>query len=235
LIDLYDGMVDYTDYKFGKLLDVLKESKVFDKTLIVLTADHGEQLLGEHDHGLVDHGCSVYDELLHVPLLIRFPGRDIKPARVNELVSLIDVMPTILSYFSVPQNNLQISGLNLMPLIKSPEHALKREFITAEEGNRFYITFRSKKWKYTFVDLKMMANFQHYPEGFISRQNEMLFNIEEDPYEQVNVASEHPKLIKVMREKVIKVIQEYGTSKGRTGTLENDEETKEQLKALGYL
>src|SRR5262249_42822488 len=88
----YLGEVQSTDAQIGRLLDLLDSSGLRQSTLVLLTADHGESL-GEHDY-YFQHGWFPYEESLHVPLIVRFPG--IAPRRVGGPVSLVDVLPTVL-------------------------------------------------------------------------------------------------------------------------------------------
>ena len=75
------------------MMQGLKQRGLADDTMVVVTADHGEEFW---DHGSVGHGHSVYDELLHVPLIVRVPGLTESGARVPDAVGLVDVMPTVL-------------------------------------------------------------------------------------------------------------------------------------------
>ncbi len=93
---LYDGEVAYTDNAIGRLLDGLAARGLEAGTIVVLTADHGEEF-GEH--GSWEHGHTHYDELLHVPLVVRAPG--VAPRVVHEPVGLVDVAPTLCSLASL--------------------------------------------------------------------------------------------------------------------------------------
>ncbi|MCA9601816.1 MAG: sulfatase, partial [Myxococcales bacterium] len=92
LLALHDGEISYHDHQLGVFIDRLKKMGVWDNTLFVLTADHGEEF---NDHGSWGHGHSVYQELLHVPLF--FHGKGFAPAaRVENVVSTVDIVPTVL-------------------------------------------------------------------------------------------------------------------------------------------
>jgi arylsulfatase A-like enzyme len=93
LTDAYDGEVAYLDAEIGRLLNTLQARGLLENTLVVITADHGEQL-GEH--GLVDHANSLYRPLLHVPLVISFPSAVPSGVRISEPVSLVNLPATIL-------------------------------------------------------------------------------------------------------------------------------------------
>jgi len=99
-VDWYDGSIRGLDTEVGRLLERLKALGLDQRTLVVFTADHGEEFL---DHGRMFHGQSVYGELTQVPLMMRWPG--VLPAGrvVEEVVQTIDLMPTL----------LEISGLKL--------------------------------------------------------------------------------------------------------------------------
>ncbi len=97
--DLYDGEVTFTDQYIGKLLDFIASKSWAARTVIVVTADHGEEF-GEH--GMTRHGFEVWETLVHVPLMIFAPGA--KPRHIDVLRSAIDLAPTILELFGVPSD-----------------------------------------------------------------------------------------------------------------------------------
>jgi arylsulfatase A-like enzyme len=113
VIDLYDGEVRFVDRLVGRVLDALGRLGVKEQTLIVVTSDHGEGLF---EHGHLGHGQTLYDELLHVPLIVRFPGRTPK-GRVSAQVRTLDIAPTVLDAIGItPPSHLD--GVSLMPLAR---------------------------------------------------------------------------------------------------------------------
>ena len=96
LVDLYDSEIAFTDAHIGRLLAGLEDLGLADDTVVVLTADHGEELL---DRGGIGHGHSLYDEQIAVPLVIRYPGGE--PGVVERGVGLIDVYPTLLAHLRI--------------------------------------------------------------------------------------------------------------------------------------
>jgi arylsulfatase A-like enzyme len=109
----YDGEIAFTDLQIGRLLDSLEAHGHKEDTLVIITADHGEEFL---DHGGFWHGCTLYDELIRAPLLIQASA--LPPRRINQLVSLVDVFPTIVDLIdgeSLPA--LELSGQSLLPLM----------------------------------------------------------------------------------------------------------------------
>ena len=93
-IRAYDQEIVANDASFGRLLEALKQRGHYDNTLIVVVSDHGEEFL---DHGRVGHNNSLYQELLHVPLIIKFPGSRGAGTRVGNCWQQIDIAPTILA------------------------------------------------------------------------------------------------------------------------------------------
>lgn len=92
LYALYDSEIAFTDHHVGRLLDALRERGDYDDALVVLTADHGEEFL---DHGRLGHAKTLYAELVHVPLVVKYPRG--APGVAAEPVALLDVHPTILA------------------------------------------------------------------------------------------------------------------------------------------
>lgn len=117
LTDLYDGEVHRADEAFGRLVDELGRRGLLDTTVVVLTADHGEELL---DHDGLAHGQTLYEEVLHVPLLLRLPGGARGGTRVDELARLVDVMPTVLAAAGVPAP-AELDGRSLLVPARRPE------------------------------------------------------------------------------------------------------------------
>lgn len=98
LLALYDSEIAFTDRQIGRLLESLDEADRRDDTIVILTADHGEEFL---DHGGLGHTSTVFNELINVPLLIRWPGVD-EQIRTERPVALIDLLPTLLDYLEIP-------------------------------------------------------------------------------------------------------------------------------------
>jgi arylsulfatase A-like enzyme len=89
----YDAEIAFFDEQFGRLIRFLKESGFYADSMIVLTADHGEEFF---DHGGWDHGQTLYNEVLRVPMIVKYPTSAPKsPARADHLVGLVDVAATV--------------------------------------------------------------------------------------------------------------------------------------------
>jgi arylsulfatase A-like enzyme len=111
---LYAGEVRYSDAVLNRLLDRLGELGVLDQTIVAVTGDHGDEF-GEH--GLIGHAKTVYDEVLHVPLVFLGPGVVPSGKRIDTPVSLIDLMPTLLDLVGLPVPR-GLQGTSLVPLLR---------------------------------------------------------------------------------------------------------------------
>jgi arylsulfatase A-like enzyme len=113
---LYAAEVDYVDYGLGEVFNVMKKQGLMDNTLIIVTADHGEE---HFEHGKYGHGKSHFKPVLAIPMLVSGPG--LTPAECSYPVDLTDVMPTIVAYTAINNGN-ETAGENMLELInKTPE------------------------------------------------------------------------------------------------------------------
>jgi arylsulfatase A-like enzyme len=143
-LDLYDAEIRYVDHHLGLLLERLREKGVLtDDDYLILTSDHGEEF---HEHGQWLHGRSLFEEVLHVPLLITGPNVDAQ--KVSLPVELIDVLPTLAKWLKIPLAANQVQGKDLSPLLQSDQAALD-SFIFAERpsAGRHLYSVRSRDRK----------------------------------------------------------------------------------------
>lgn len=113
LVGLYDDEIGYFDGRLAELLATLKEKGLLDNSILVFSADHGEEFL---EHGHIKHCRTLFDSSIHTPLLIRIPGL---PARtVDTPVSNVDLAPTILDLLGLDAKELQAVGRSLRPLLE---------------------------------------------------------------------------------------------------------------------
>ena len=111
LISQYDGAIRYFDDQFGEMVQFLKEQGFYDDMVVLLTSDHGEEFM---EHGRLDHGFTLYQEQLAVPLVCKFPqGTNAKLFQGERMPEIIDIYPTLLSSIGV-EGPLEISGESLL-------------------------------------------------------------------------------------------------------------------------
>lgn len=141
VIAIYDSTVSYNDHALGKLLDALKAKKLRDETMIVVTADHGEELW---DHGRAGHGSTIRQELVAVPLLIHYPPLFGKGVVVKQGVDTLSIMPTLLDAIGAPIPDT-VQGESLLPLAQGigagyPRPAIASQYELAH-------AMRLERWK----------------------------------------------------------------------------------------
>jgi arylsulfatase A-like enzyme len=172
---LYDGEIAYADAAIGDLLAGLDERDLRDKTLVVFLSDHGEEFF---DHGGFAHGHTLYEELLHVPLMFSLPGR-IPPARIPDIVRLVDVMPTILSLLGI-ETDAHMEGNTLTGMMLDQAPAPSDEVTLLPEGVLSEGLLYGPEQKSIMVfPWKLTRN--------IGTNREMLFNLDRDPGETENL------------------------------------------------
>jgi arylsulfatase A-like enzyme len=195
---LYDGEISYLDFRIGELIDYLRETEILDNTILIINSDHGENF-GEH--GLMNHQFCVYDTLIHVPLIIRYPSAFEAGSRVTEVVETVDIFPTILDIVGIDgYNKAQIRGHSLteereqsLPGYAISEHrvwlsALERirdanyQFDTSVFA-RDLEAIRTDEFKYIWS-----------PCG-----KEELYNIRQDPQELDNLIESKPEVANELR------------------------------------
>lgn len=124
---LYDGEIAYTDAQLGRLLEFLKGKKQIERTLIVLTADHGE---GLGDHLEESHSRLIYDTTVHIPFIMSCPQLHNSPCRIDDVtVGTIDIMPTVLRLLGV-ETDLTFDGFDLLTTVVSPDRGMYLETLS---------------------------------------------------------------------------------------------------------
>jgi arylsulfatase A-like enzyme len=228
----YDGAIRYIDDKIAELLAHLRSEGVDDETTVIVTSDHGE-LFGEH--GLEKHYYSLYDQLLHVPLIIR--PADEQSATVDEIVSLADLYPTILDMAGAdtPEDQGRWSQ-SLLPLGEAPGH----DYIVAETGLKSDRVIKSD-----------------YPDFDGSEYNEALQSVRTDEYKLIvngqgetelyrwrpdpgnfdDVTGSNPEVREELQEVVDSELDPLSGQEWAEGdeSVTDDEHLEDRLEDLGYL
>jgi arylsulfatase A-like enzyme len=120
LLGLYEGEIRYLDVHLGRLFEGLKTLSLWENTLVMVTADHGEEFL---DHGHVAHHeyTGLAEELIRIPLVIKPPDSQPRGVRIDDLVRMVDFAPTILDYLQLASDAAHMEGRSLRPLIEGSE------------------------------------------------------------------------------------------------------------------
>lgn len=225
-INDYCGEVRYADEQFGVLLDELKKLGMYDSSIVVLTADHGE---GLNQHDWTAHGL-VWEEQLRVPLVMCFPASaGVAPRRVSQIVSLIDLVPTVLARMQPLTTPLarqfleQATGVDVL----APDYTERPVFgqrtareMAEDPGEMYAVTTRS--WKYI-----------HEPEV-----GDKLFDRRKDPHELDNVLEREVEMSRRVHSLMQVMVLEQkvrGDSLGEAEAGELDPALLEELRKLGYM
>ncbi len=213
---LYDGEITYHDRHFASVMQGLERRGLADDTIVVFTADHGEEFW---DHGSVGHGHSVYEELIRVPLIIRWPGVTDGAARIDAPVGLVDVMPTILDALGLEIPDT-LSGRSLGPLLRGAAPSAPTFSLTGfMDGWRAVVAGR---WKL------VQRTTAHYA----------LYDLAADPREQTDLAPTRPLTVRWLRGLLglgLAEVERPALARVHDAArTEIDAETRAQLEALGY-
>ncbi len=222
VIALYDGEIAFTDHHLGKLFEYLKSLKMWDDTLLVVLADHGEEL---QDHDSVHHIRTLYEEVLHVPLIFKLPGGRPNgwPERVKARVSTLDVAPTLLDIagIDIPKS---FQGKSLLSLLN-------------HDGPDRRVFARTMRHRSDSMALIVDGKKLIMPFGRKKAQKE-LYRLEKDPLEKRSVIKNYPATAKKMSDEIHALVSVGASGLGLPGAGEDAELTEEQkkmLKALGYM
>ena len=217
----YDGALAYVDAEVKRLLDGLKQSGLYDNTLVVVTADHGEAL-GERS--FLGHSSSVHQELVHVPLLVKYPGptSPLAGQPVETITSGVDIMPTVLDVagIAIPPN---LQGQSLRKL-SSGAPAL----VLAESFPNHLIRLKQRS------DLGQRAIYQGHWKyiGSTTGQKE-LYNLSDDPAELQNLYKSDDPVSRRFSEELDQWVQAIPRLK--TAPDKMDRQTRDRLRSLGYI
>ena len=215
--DLYNGEIAYTDQSLGRLLRHLDRLGELDRTLVVMTADHGE---GLGEHGELTHAMLAYNSTLRVPLVIRPPAAlPMTGERVAERVGSVDIVPTVLALLGLPIPD-SVQGRSLLPLLRGE----------AGEWRQYYAENLSPHLTHGWGKLRVLFDGAL---KYIHGPRPELYDLEADPDELRNLLQDEPDAGQRMHEELALFLAEFATGTSVTKPL--DDEAVRRLQSLGYL
>lgn len=213
-INLYDQTIRYADDFVGDLMENLNRLHLDKKTLIIISADHGESL-GEHNQYFT-HGFNLYNELIKIPLIMKLPEVIPQGKRIIQQVQQVDIAPTVLEILGIRHPD-GIDGASLLSLLKEPD-------------------LNQEKYAFSFVGNKIaiMTNFWKLIYDTNSKEYE-LYNLSNDPKELNNLALAGEKQFELLKDKLEDYLKQVKHDYNKEEKVILDKETKERLRSLGYI
>jgi arylsulfatase A-like enzyme len=220
LRSLYEGEVSYWDAQFGLLLDGLQGTDRWDDMVVAVFSDHGEEF---HEHGGWWHGDTLYEEAIHVPLVVRLPGDEAAGERVRDLVGLVDVAPTLvrLGGGRVPPS---FQGEDLFRAAGGPVFA-EQQHVGNDLQALVYRDARGRTWKVIACD-------EDNPRDLPARS---LFDLDADPAEAHDLASRQADVLQPALLALGQAMARAAVGALKRRGVEIDEAVRQRLEALGYV
>ncbi len=209
----YDGELAYLDRELGRLFERMKELGIYDRSLIVVTSDHGE-FLGEHSLG--GHATYMYEEVLRVPLIIKFPFSSRRGVEKSPL-HMVDILPTVfdVARVALPEN---VSGSPY----GLPEKPIVGEFFREDLGVGAHRVMYEGRYK-----------LMHYAHS----RNPELYDFKEDASEAQDVSSTTGEVVAALSQKLTEWVENHPSRGEVEGSAVRapPKDVIEDLKALGYI
>jgi arylsulfatase A-like enzyme len=215
----YDGELAYVDTQFGRLMERLRSDPEWSRTLVIIVGDHGE---GLHEHGERFHANLVYETTQHVPLIVRAPGAGAR--RVDETVSLVDILPTVLDYVGI-DSELELRGRSLRGAVEGTEEPPRKDV---------YFESLAGSLNYGWSELR---GVRYGDWKLIDSDAPELFDLASDPDELNNLADLEAERLADLRASLEELQEPLGGERTAQKSYEpgTDPETEAFLASLGYV
>jgi len=214
----YDENLRYGDYEVGRVIKKLKEMKLYDNTILIVTADHGEAFW---EHNFQGHNSQLYEESVHIPFILKLTSRtNLHKNKINNPVRTLDVYPTLVDLLQLSRRNWDVDGHSFIPYLVSDK---------LESVPVFTQTIAEQAYSW------MEGNFKYIYHRHTN--TEELYNLKTDPGERTNLINTDPVQAGYLRSRLFGWHAEKKTAGSRikTDRAVMDESTRENLKALGYI
>jgi len=224
MLVLYDAKIHDHDFYLGQLINFLQTAGLWKNTLLILTADHGEEF---YDHRGWGHGQSLYQEVIHVPLVMSDAGFLPRGVRIKSPVSLLDLMPTLLSLLNLKSKlklPYSLEGVDLKNIITCFHLLFRKEPIYAEltQGNQKAYALIDDHWKL----IKTI---------FEGQKHVFLYDLIQDPKEKNDLASLFPQKKEELLNRLENIIARAQRKVFKSPRRRIDKREKKQLQTLGYI
>jgi len=230
----YDGEIAYLDFRINELIQYIKDLGLYENTLTIITADHGENF-GEH--GLMYHQFCLYDTLIHVPLVVVWPRLFKGGGEITNLVSLVDLFPTILEILNIDVSGCgHLDGKSFASFKNEEYHPCI--FAEYEPSRGVLGIFQTKypEFDYSVYDRSIKCirtknyKFIQYSDGY-----EELYDVQNDAQERQNVLERYSEVSDELKQRLKHYTDSFGRDREVGIVVEEDEEVRKNLRSLGYL
>lgn len=216
--DRYDGEIAYTDHCIGQVIKKLKELKIFDKTLLIITADHGESL---GDHSEITHAYFIYHSTIHIPLIIKAPGGP-KNVKVDQVTGLVDIVPTVCGFLGIAVPP-EAEGRDVRAFFAPGSASKEARFIYSETllptkyGLSPILGLTGNRWKY------------------LHSAKPELYDIVRDPHEKRDLFEKEHARVDLMQERLKAVLKNSIIESTMDSRKVLGADAVKRLKSLGYV
>jgi arylsulfatase A-like enzyme len=218
---LYDAGIRYLDFELGRFFAKLEESGIYDRALVIVTSDHGEEFF---EHGKFLHN-DTYEEHIAVPLLIKFPMNAHAGLSLDVLAESVDLLPTVLDHLEI-EIPRALQGRSLLPSIRGGSGP--RDYSFSQD--------KSKIGRFSLADARYKLIYD------TEQQSGTLFDLIKDPGEQLDISTREPQRFSKMQQQLESRLLLYQNQAARLRLLSEDtmapslsDEEKERLRGIGYL
>lgn len=224
----YDGEIAYVDSVVGSFIEELRKRGLYQDSVIAIAADHGESF-GEH--GEERHGMFLYDETIHVPLLLKFPEQKFAGKRLDPRVALVDIPPSLLKAAGIAAP-ASMQGQSLFPLLEATESAAAENEKEKEKVSDRPI-FSASSYARRIFGASELRSWRSGKYLYVQAPRRELYDEPLDPGASKNLASSAKAVADTLDTQLSGFLQKTSSAQTRNGKL--DPAVVEKLRALGYL
>jgi arylsulfatase A-like enzyme len=213
--NLYDANLAYADWQVGEVLKSLRSVGVEDRTIVIVTADHGEAFW---EHGYLGHNGQLYEESTRIPLLVKFPGKvGISTRKLSFPVQSADLFASLIDLLAMSERGIHTNGTSFAPYLKGGNPAAPK--IVIHSTSRFVTALLLDDYKYIRNE----------------KGKDELYNLHKDPFEKENLIDREVVRAGYLRKVLLMELDSKKRTHQKTDTPQLDEAVRENLKALGYV
>jgi len=227
---LYDGEIAYIDSVVGSFLETLRQRGLYQNSMIAIAADHGEAF-GEH--GEERHGMFLYDETVHVPVLLKMPEQKFAGQRIDSRVALVDIAPSLLQVAGVDAP-LSVQGVSLLPLLEATQSSSNDKGKEKQpEKTEERAVFSSSSYARRIFGASELRSWRSGKYLYVQAPRRELYDVPADPEASKNLAPSAKAVADTLDTQLSAFLQT--TTGGAAKDAKLDPKVVEKLRALGYL